>query len=111
MVTPVIMFARQDVKYVARLEKTNLEVLALDAKNGDVLATPEPILVPSRNKVAMETQVSVMRPESKVVAVFGSRYVLSLDFTNESENAEDSSTEDSSTKNEKPEKKVAPIVK
>ena len=82
----------------------------LDPKNGDVLAEIEPILVPSRNVIFLETLVSVRQPESKVSVMFGSRYTLSLDFTNESEGTEESSAEDSKAENQKPEKEPAPNV-
>ena len=116
METPAIVLARLDVKYVAQREKTSLEVLALDAESGDVLATPEPIIVPARNTQVMETLVSVKRAESKVEVVFGGRYALSLDFTNESAGTEESSTdgptaEDSIDESKKPEQEAIPSIK
>ncbi len=110
MLTPGIVLARLDVTYAGQREKTDLEVVLLDPKNGDVLAEIEPILVPSRNVIFLETLVSVRQPESKVSVMFGSRYTLSLDFTNESEGTEESSAEDSKAENQKPEKEPAPNV-
>ena len=116
METPAIVLARLDVSYVAQREKTSLEVQALDAESGDVIATPEPIIVPARNTQVMETLVSVKRAESKVEALFGGRYTLSLDFTDESEDTGESSTdgataEESIGESKKPEKETVPTIK
>ena len=94
MATPAIVLARIDVTYVGQTEKSELEVLALDAKTGKVLATPEPIAVPSRNSLFMDTQLLVTRAESKVDVLFARSFSLSLDFTNESEGTNESNAED-----------------
>ena len=93
-----------------------MEVQALDAESGDVIATPEPIIVPARNTQVMETLVSVKRAESKVEALFGGRYTLNLDFTDESEDTGESSTdgataEESIGESKKPEKETVPTIK
>ncbi len=59
MLTPGSVVASLDVTYGAQREKTDLEVVLVDPKNGDVLAEIEPILVPSRNVIFLETVVSV----------------------------------------------------
>ncbi|MAI72439.1 MAG: hypothetical protein CMM01_16220 [Rhodopirellula sp.] len=104
--TPAIVFSRLDVTYVAGTERTKLEVLALDAMTGNELVTPQPNLVSSGNSRIMETQVGVKRLESKVEAVFGSRYVLSLNYTSESESSE--STEGLNAEEKNQEKDAAP---
>lgn len=83
--SPAIFLSRLDVTYPAGKQKDMLEVLVLDSKTGNVIATPEPLGVPIRNARTMETQVSVKRAEAKVDASFGSNFILSLEYKNQEE--------------------------
>jgi len=105
--TPAIVLSRLNVTYVGQQEKTNLEVLVLDAKTGNVLATPEPFAVISRNVLLMETQLGVKRAESKIEVAFGLRYALNLDFTSESEGTKEANPKEANPKEANP-KEVVP---
>lgn len=104
--TPAIVLARLDIADVAGTDRPKLEVLALDAKTGNTLVAPEPRMLSSSDSRIMETQVSVKENESKVQAVFGSSFMLSLDYTSESE-----AEEASNASERKPGKKSAPNEK
>jgi outer membrane protein assembly factor BamB len=98
-ITPAIFLARLDVTYPEGKETTKLETLALDAKTGSVLATPEPVPVSNRDTRFMQTGVRVNTAAAKIAASFSSQYALNLDFTSDSEGTQGADAED-----EKPEK-------
>ena len=68
--------------YNATVQKSDLEVLALDARTGKVLAAPDPKSIPTSNN-SIETVVVLNTAESKVTASIGQVYLINFDFADE----------------------------
>ena len=82
METPVLVLTRVRVTYNATVQKSDLEVLALDARTGKVLAAPDPKSIPTSNN-SIETVVVLNTAESKVTASIGQVYLINFDFADE----------------------------